>query len=97
MHVAVGRLSLRLPGNQGLKGKRRVSQSIISRVSSKFNVSVAEVADNELWQRLTLGVSAVSNDGHHASEVLSNVVRYIEEMRQDVEVLDFEVETVSGL
>ena len=97
MNVAVGRLNLRLPGNQSLKGKRGVSRSIIARVRSRFNVAMAEVDDNQLWQRLTLGISAVSNDGQHATEVLSKVVRYIEEMRLDVEVLDYEVETVSGI
>ena len=45
MHVGVCRVSLRLPENQSLKGKRRVAQSITSRVRSKFNVAIAEVGD----------------------------------------------------
>ena len=97
MHVGVCRVYLRLPGNQGLKGKRQVAQSIMTRVRTKFNVAIAEVEDNELWQRLTLGISCVSNDGRHANEILSRVVQYIEETRGDVEVLDYEVEMVSGV
>jgi uncharacterized protein YlxP (DUF503 family) len=91
------RVSLRLPGNQGLKGKRQVAQSLISRVRRKFNVAIAEVDDNELWQRLTLGVTCVSNDGRHANEILSKVVQYIEETRGDVELLDYQAELVSGI
>jgi uncharacterized protein YlxP (DUF503 family) len=69
----------------------------MTRVRTKFNVAIAEVEDNELWQRLTLGISCVSNDGRHANEILSRVVQYIEETRGDVEVLDYEVEMVSGV
>jgi uncharacterized protein YlxP (DUF503 family) len=90
-------VSLRLPENQSLKGKRRVTQSIVSRVRTRFNVSIAEVGDNDLWQRLTLGISCVSNDGRHANEMLSKVVQYIEETTGDVELLDYEVEMVSGV
>lgn len=97
MHVGMCRVSLRLPGNQGLKGKRQVAQSLISRVRRKFNVAIAEVDDNELWQRLTLGVTCVSNDGRHANEILSKVVQYIEETRGDVELLDYQAELVSGI
>ncbi len=97
MHVGVCRVSLRLPGNQSLKGKRQVAQSIISRVRTKFNVAIAEVEDQQLWQRLTLGISCVSNDGRHANEILSRVVQYIEEAGGDIELLDYEMETVSGI
>jgi uncharacterized protein YlxP (DUF503 family) len=90
-------VSLRLPENQSLKGKRRVTQSIVSRVRTRFNVSIAEVGDNDLWQRLTLGISCVSNDGRHANEMLSRVVQYIEETTGDAELLDYDVEMVSGI
>ena len=55
------------------------------------------MGDNDLWQRLTLGISCVSNDGRHANEMLSKVVQYIEETTGDVELLDYEVEMVSGV
>ena len=97
MHVGVCRVMLRLPGNQSLKGKRQVAQSLISRVRPKFNVAVAEVEDNDLWQRLTLGIACVSNDGRLANEVLSKVVQYIQESRPDLELLDYEIEMVSGI
>ena len=96
MHVGICLVRLRLPGNHDLKGKRKIAHSIISRVRNKFNVAIAEVDDNELWQRLTLGISCVSNDGRHANEVLSKVVQHIEAAREDVEFLDYEIEMVSG-
>ena len=90
-------MSLRLPENQSLKGKRRVAQSIIPRARSKFNVAVAEVEDGQLWQRLTLGIACISNESHHANEVLSKVVQYIQETRLDAELLDYEIEIISGV
>ena len=92
MNVGVCRISLRLPGNLSLKGKRRVLKSIITRVRSKFNVSMAEVDDHELWQLATLGICCVSNDGRYTNEVLSKVVDFIVNSRFEVEILDYEIE-----
>ena len=92
MNVGVCRISLRLPENLSLKGKRGVLKSIITRVRSKFNVSMAEVDDHELWQLATLGICCVSNDGRYTNEVLSKVVDFIVNGRFDVEILDYEIE-----
>ncbi len=67
-------------------------KSIITRVGSKFNVSVAEVDDQDLWQLATLGISCVSNDKRHANEVLSKVVEFITDSRFEIEILDYEIE-----
>ena len=92
MHVGVCRIRFRLPENLSLKGKRRVLKSITSRVANKFNVSVAEVDDQDLWQLATIGISCVSNDKRHANEVLSKVVDYITNARFEVEILDYNIE-----
>ena len=92
MNVGVCQVRFRLPENLSLKGKRRVLKSITTRVGSKFNVSVAEVDDQDLWQLATLGICCVSNDKRHANEVLSKVVQFITESRFDVEILDYEIE-----
>ena len=92
MNIGALQVRLRLPENHSLKGKRKVVKSITSQVSSKFNVSVAEVDDHDMWQVATIGVSCVSNDGRHANEILSRVMDYIERVRGDAEVLDYEIE-----
>ena len=92
MHVGVCRIRFRLPENLSLKGKRRVLKSITTRVGNKFNVSVAEVDDQDLWQLATLGISCVSNDKRHANQVLSRVVDFITDSRFEVEMLDYEIE-----
>ena len=97
MHVGVCRLMLHLPETQSLKAKRQVARSITARIRNQFNVAVAEVEDNDLWQRLTLGVCCVSNDSSHANEVLSRVIAFVEETRSDLELLDYRIEIIPGV
>ena len=66
-----------------------------TQVSNKFNVSVAEVDDQDIWQLATLGVCCVSNDKRHANEVLSKIVSFISNNRFDIEMLDYEIEILS--
>ena len=92
MTVGICRVTLRLPENSSLKGKRQVLRSLMTRIRNKFNVSVAEVDDNELWQIATLGVACVSNNGRHAREQLDRVVAFITHTRLDAELIDCEIE-----
>lgn len=92
MNVGVCRIKLRLPENLSLKGKRQVVKSIIARVKNKFNVSIAEVDDNDLWQLATLGVCCVSNNGRHTNEVLSKVVDFVTAGYSEAELLDYDIE-----
>jgi uncharacterized protein YlxP (DUF503 family) len=94
MHVAVCRVELRLPENHSLKGKRQVIKSIITRLQNKFNVSVAEVDNQGLWQLATLGVACVSNHRRHADETLADVVKFIVQNYPDVELLSSEIESL---
>ena len=94
MNVGVARITLRLPENGSLKGKRQVLKSIVSRVRNKFEVAIAEVDDNDTWQLMTLGISTVSNDRRHTNRVLSNVVEFIEKARFEAEMLDYHIEII---
>ena len=97
MHIGACRLTLYLPESHSLKDKRQVARSLTARIRNKFNVAVAEDADNELWQRLTLLVCAASNDGAHANEMLAQVADFVEEARPDLEIVDYQVELISGV
>jgi hypothetical protein len=96
MHLGVAKVTLQLPENGDLKGKRRVMKSLMARVRNKFNVSIAEVDTNESWQTATLGLTCVSNSTRHADEVITNVVAFIESTAEDAYVSDIERETLSG-
>ena len=81
MVVGVLRLELLLHDNHSLKGKRSVLRTIKARVQNKFNVSIAECDDHDLWQRALLGVSQVGADQQHVDGCLREVVRFIENLQ----------------
>jgi uncharacterized protein YlxP (DUF503 family) len=94
MNIGVGKVSLRIPENMDLKGKRQVLKSITSRIRHRFDVAVAEVDDNDSWQRATIGFCCISNNKRYSNQVLSKVVAFIEKGRFDVEILDYEIEII---
>ncbi len=94
INIGVGTVTLRLPENMDLKGKRMVVRSIIGRVKGKFDVSIAEVGDNDSWQQALIGFCCISNDKRHSNEVISKVIKYIENGGFDAEVLDYTTEII---
>lgn len=80
MFVGVLRLTLHLPEPGSLKSKRHLVRSAIDRVRARFNVSIAEVAENDLWQRSVLGVTAVGNDHAFVNEALDKVADFVASM-----------------
>lgn len=92
MAVGVCRVTIRLPENDSLKGKRRVVKSLMEKLRNKFNIAVAEVDDNDRWQIATIGLTCVSNDARHAQEMLDRAVDFVQQTRLDAELLESEIE-----
>ncbi len=92
MVVGVCTIQLSIPANHDLKGKRRVLQSLMAKLRESFNVSVAEVGEQDKWQVATLGVVTVSNDQAYVHGLLTKVVDSLEHARMDALVLDYEIE-----
>ena len=80
MFVCVARLTLQIPESGSLKAKRQILRRVTDRVKARFNVAVAEVDDNDLWQRATLGLSVVGNERRHVDEQMEKIIHHIEEM-----------------
>ena len=77
MLVGLARFDLRIPGCASLKEKRHVVKGLTAGIRQKFNVSVAEVDHQDLWQRTTIAVSATAGESYHVKRVLQQVERYI--------------------
>ncbi len=77
--VAVGTVELHLPDVDSLKAKRHVLKGLKERVRARFEVAVAEVDHQDVWQRATLAVAYVSSDARHANEVVSKAMDFIED------------------
>jgi hypothetical protein len=98
MFVGVLRLTLYLPSPGSLKSKRHLLRSAIDRVKAKFNVAIAEVGENDLWQRSVVGVTAVGNEHAFVNETLDKVADFVASMHggqlqvtdRTFEILSFE-------
>jgi uncharacterized protein YlxP (DUF503 family) len=95
MHIGVARVALHLAENASLKGKRMVVKSVAQRVRNRFNVAVAEIDTQDMWQVATLGIVCLSDDPRHTNEVLSKVIDFIESERLDAEVGEVELELIA--
>jgi uncharacterized protein YlxP (DUF503 family) len=62
MVVGTGIIILRLHDCRSLKGKRKIVKSMVGRLRSHFNVSMAETGANDIYQRAEIGFSLVGND-----------------------------------
>ena len=91
MIIVAAMITLVIPENESLKGKRRVIKSLIERLRHKFEAAVAEVGDNDLWQKARIGVALVGNDSHVLEARLQQIMKFIENQHQ-AEIIDSQVE-----
>lgn len=80
MFVCVARITLQIPDSGSLKAKRQILRRVTDRVKARFNVSVAEVEDNELWQKATIGLSVIGNDRRFVNEQMEKIIHFVDEM-----------------
>ncbi|MCK8602350.1 DUF503 domain-containing protein [Desulfoferrobacter suflitae] len=93
MIVGIARITFRLHGNQSLKEKRKVVKSLVEKSRHRFNVSVAEVADQNLHQRATIGVAVIGSDGRVLNSILDRIIAYMESMNL-ADLIQHEVELI---
>ena len=91
MVIGVGVIRLMIHDSASLKAKRRVVKSILGKVRSKFDLSIAEVDDQDKWQRCSIGFAVVTNEAGHAHSMLQTVADYVEGLHL-AEVTDYNVE-----
>jgi uncharacterized protein len=95
MFTCVSRLTLAIPESGSLKAKRQILRRITDRLKARFNVAVAEVEDNDLWQKATLALAVVGNDRRHVNEQMDKIIHSVEEMyvapliSREIEILSF--------
>ncbi len=75
MPIAFLTLELRIEGAQSLKDKRQVLRSLKDKLRNGFNVAVAELDANDLWQRATVGVVSISSSQDYLQGLMQNVER----------------------
>lgn len=88
MIVSTLRIKLYAPACHSLKDKRMIVKSLIQRTRNKFNVSIAEVEEQDYYQTIVIGAACVSSGRVQANAVLDEVMRFIED-NTEAEITDF--------
>jgi uncharacterized protein YlxP (DUF503 family) len=86
MTVGIARITLFVPESHSLKEKRMVLRRVKDRVRSKFNAAIAEVDDNDVWQRGVVGLALVGNDRRFVESALDEVVRFVRDLAEATNV-----------
>ncbi len=66
-------MDLHIPESHSLKSKRLIIRSLIDRIKNKFNVSIAEVNANNLWQRSVIGIAYIANETVMINKVFEKI------------------------
>jgi uncharacterized protein YlxP (DUF503 family) len=94
MVTGIGRIVFRLHQCRSLKEKRKVVKAIVARIRNHFNASVAEVADNDIYQRAVIGVSLVGKDSRLINSKLDKLFNFAEDLGL-AEMIDSQLEIIS--
>ena len=94
MALGVLTLYLHLPGCSSLKEKRSRLKPIIARLHREFNISVAEIDEQDIWQNAVIGCALISNDTAQTQRSLQKVIQWIENNWLDVEVVNETIEII---
>ena len=93
MIVGLCRVELHFPDAQSLKSKRKILVSLKTRLQNRFNISIAETDEHDLWQKATLGIASVANETARVNQTLDHVLNDIrgnpslELLRSQIEIL----------
>ncbi len=91
MIIGTAKVYMRAEWVYSLKEKRMIVKSVIEKVKNKFNVSIAEIEEQDSHQNIVLGFACVTNEARHADSTIQNVLNYIEKCT-DAEIVDIVIE-----
>ena len=93
MIVGIGIINFRLHDCRSLKGKRKILKSIVARTRNHFNVSVAEVGYQDVYQKAAVGFSLVGNDQRVINAKMDKILNMVDAMGL-AEMIDSEMEMI---
>jgi uncharacterized protein YlxP (DUF503 family) len=94
MVIGVCTLHLNIPMSFSLKDKRQVVKSVTARLRREFNISVAEVGGQTVWNEAVIAAVTVSSSRDYAHGLLLRVAQWVEQNRLDCDLVDFYIEFV---
>jgi len=95
MSIGILTLQIKLPGCKSLKEKRSRLKPLITRIHREFNVSVAEIAQQDVWDEATLGCAHISNDHQYSQNALHMIVHWLDRNWPDIMLVDDQTEIIN--
>ena len=95
MSIAVLTLQLELPGCKSLKEKRGHLKPLISRLHREFNISVAELGQQDSWDKATIGCVIISNNRQFSERSLQTIIHWLGRNWPDVSLVDDHIEIIN--
>lgn len=86
MYILYGHIELYFPVCSSLKEKRKTLQSIIARTRKRFSISICEAAHQDLWQRSTIGFSAVCSQYSELELMLDAILETVDQHEDSCEI-----------
>lgn len=93
LHLGVLSFEIFIPASESLKAKRHIIKSLKDRVRHRFNVSIAEIADHDKWQRSGFGVSMINNDKNLIQSVFQEILNLVNQ-QDEVQLISQAIEFV---
>lgn len=93
MVIGSGIIDIWIVESRSLKEKRGVLSRILKRTQNEFNISIAEIGENDHWKRAKIGFAVVGNDHRYINGKVDHVLRFIDSL-QLAEVLNANIEMI---
>ena len=93
MNISLLTIELRISSSHSLKDKRRVIQSLMSKLKRIYNIAVAEIENQDLWQRADIGIVSINTSGSELNKTLNNIVDYISNYGF-TEIINYRIENI---
>lgn len=93
MIIGTATIKIHMPWVHSLKEKRMVVKSICAKVRNRFNVSIAEIEEQDIHQIAVFGVAGIAGDKAQADSIIDHVMNFIESNTEG-EVVNIERELI---
>jgi uncharacterized protein len=96
MKVLIIKFTLRASWSHSLKEKRMVVKSIIQKLKNKFNISVAEVEDQDIHQTIVIGIAGICGTSSQLDSTMEHIITFIE-CNTEAEIVDIEKDDIVSM
>lgn len=96
MRILTAKITLRASWVHSLKEKRMVVKSIVQKLKNKFNISVAEIEQQDIHQTIVIGIAGVCSSAAQADSTMENILNFVEE-NTDAEIVNIEKEDIGNI